>query len=128
MKILLDTCTFLWIVSGSSRLSNDAKIIFREPSNDVYFSSVSAWELSVKYSLGKLPLPSPPIRFVPEQRVLHQVNSVDLTESDVLHLHQLPPLHRDPFDRMLVCQAIENGLTILTPDESITRYPVRSIW
>lgn len=128
MNILLDTCTFLWIVSDSDFLSNDAKIIFREPTNDVYLSSVSVWEISVKYILGKLPLPSPPNRFVPEQRVSHHVSSIDLTESDALHLHHLPSLHRDPFDRMLVCQAIENGLTILTPDEAITSYPVRSIW
>lgn len=128
MKILLDTCTFLWLVSDSDLLSNGAKTMFCEPANEVYFSSVSAWEISVKYTLGKLPLPSPPNQFVPEQRALHHVNSIDLKESDVLHLYHLPPLHRDPFDRMLICQAIENGFTILTPDKAITNYPVRSIW
>lgn len=128
MKLLLDTCTFLWIISGSDRVSEGAKEAFTAAENDVFLSSVSAWEISVKYTLGKLPLPLSPERFVPEQRSLHRIESLDLTESSVFHLHRLPALHRDPFDRMLVCQAIDNGLTILTPDNNISAYPLRTLW
>lgn len=128
MKVLLDTCTFLWIISDDSRLSNRARKLHSNPANRVYFSSVSAWEISVKNALGRLPLPGPADRFVPEQRESHGIEQLVLDEIAALQLARLPNLHRDPFDRMLVCQAIVNGLTLLTPDELIAQYPVRSVW
>ncbi len=128
MKILLDTCTFLWIVSDSSELSEVSRILFREPSNEVYLSAVSLWEISVKYTLGKLPLPQKPERYIPHQREKHMVDPLDLDENSVLQLSRLPRLHKDPFDRMLICQAINHGMVILTPDELITQYPVASKW
>ena len=128
MKILLDTCTFLWIVGDSPELSEASRILFREPSNDVFLSAVSVWEISVKYALGKLPLPQPPEKYIPVQREKHMVDPLGLDENSVLHLDRLPQLHKDPFDRMLICQAINHGLVILTPDELITQYPVASKW
>ncbi len=128
MKVLLDTCTFLWIISDDPKLSNRARELHSDPVNQVYFSSVSAWEISVKNALGRLPLPGPVDRFIPEQRESHGIEQLVLDEIAALQLPRLPALHRDPFDRMLVCQAIVNGLTLLTPDELIAQYPVRSIW
>ena len=128
MKVLLDTCTFLWIISDDPELSNRARELHSDPANQVYFSSVSAWEISVKNALGRLPLPGPLDRFIPEQRKSHGIRQLVLDEIAALQLPRLPDLHRDPFDRMLVCQAIVNGLTLLTPDELIVQYPVRSIW
>ena len=128
MKILLDTCTFLWIVGDSPELSEASRNLFREPSNDVFLSAVSVWEISVKYALGKLPLPQPPEKYIPIQREKHMVDPLGLDENSVLHLNRLPQLHKDPFDRMLICQAINHGLVILTPDELIARYPVASKW
>ena len=128
MKILLDTATFLWAVTGASDLSKDARELFSDPENEIYLSSVSAWEISVKHALGKLPLPESPIKYVPAQRKEHGIESLDLDEEAALHLIRLPALHKDPFDRMLVCQAIVQGLVLLTPDKLITQYAVRTAW
>ena len=128
MKLLLDTCTFLWLTKGSEELSPDAIDAFVDPNNEVYLSAVSAWEINVKYCVGKLSLPLSPDKFIPKERKRHLVARLDLSEQDTLHLCKLPTPHKDPFDRMLVCQAIEHSLTILTPDPLITQYPIRCLW
>lgn len=128
MKLLLDTCTFLWIISGSDELSSAAADAYRDPLNEVYLSAVSGWEICVKHRLGKIALPLSPDTLIPKERNRHLINSLELSEQDVLHLNKLPDLHKDPFDRMLICQAIEHSLTLLTPDPYITRYPIRSFW
>ncbi len=128
MKLLLDTCSFLWIVADAAELSARARDLFTDPDNDVFLSSVSAWEIAVKHELGKLPLPEPPERFVPEQRHAHGIARLSIEEEATLAVHRLPAVHRDPFDRMLVGQAIAGGLVLLTPDPWIGRYPVRTAW
>lgn len=128
MKCLLDTCTFLWVISDSRELSPAARELFIDPNNEMLLSAVSVWELSVKHALGKLPMPSSLDRFIVEQRERHRIAALPLDECAVVHLHKLPALHRDPFDRMLVCQAIEHDCVLLTPDPLITQYPVRTQW
>jgi PIN domain nuclease of toxin-antitoxin system len=128
VKLLLDTCTFLWLIKGSEELSPTAIDVFADPKNEVYLSAVSAWEINVKYRIGKLPLPLPPEQFIPKERKRHLITPLDLSEQDTLHLCKLPAPHKDPFDRMLICQAIEHSLTILTPDPLITQYPIRCLW
>jgi PIN domain nuclease of toxin-antitoxin system len=128
MKLLLDTCTFLWLITDAADLSARARSLFRDPANRVFFSSVSAWEIAVKCDLGKLFLPDSAEQFVPAQRKRHAIESLPLEEEAALMLPKLPHYHRDPFDRMLICQANYHGMTVLTPDSQITRYPVRCIW
>ncbi len=128
MKLLLDTCTFLWSVEGGAAVSEPARAALADPANDVYLSSVSAWEITVKHALGRLPLPEPPEKYVPSQRRARGIESLALDEEAALHLARLPPVHRDPFDRMLVCQALIGGLIVVTPDPDIARYPVRTLW
>ena len=128
MRILLDTCTFLWIITAEQKLSSNARELFVDPFNDVFLSSVSSWEIVVKYALGRLPLPEAPEKFIPTQRKLHKIESLSLQEDAALHLAKLPDYHKDPFDRMIVCQALVHGMTILTPDEAIRRYPARTTW
>jgi len=128
LRLLLDTCTFLWIASGDAALSGVARDLFSDASNEVFLSSVSTWEIIVKHALGRLPLPRLPHEFVPEQRRRHRIEALALDETAVLQLAKLPDYHRDPFDRMLVCQAAAHGLTILTPDPMISRYPVPTTW
>ncbi len=128
MKLLLDTCTFLWLISDAGELSPAARQLFQDPANRVFLSSVSAWEIAVKNDLGRLPLPDPAEQFVPAQRKLHAIESLPLEEGAALMLTKLPDYHRDPFDRMLVCQANYHGMTLLTPDAQIARYPVHSMW
>lgn len=124
MRILLDTHIFLWFISGDTQLSTDVRGAIRDPDNEVYLSSVSVWEAIAKSQLGKLPLPEPPETYLPKQRDLHQIASLALDESSVVQLAKLPPLHRDPFDRMLICQALQNGLTIATVDAAVRAYSV----
>lgn len=83
------------------------------------------WESIVKYQLGKLSLPQPPEFYLPTQRTKHQIASLGLDEASVSHLASLPNIHRDPFDRILICQAIENGLVLITVDEKISKYPIQ---
>ena len=109
-------------------LSPKAIDVFSDPKNEVYLSAVSAWEINVKYHLGKLSLPLSPDKFISKERKRHMITRLDLFEYDTSHLYKLPTPHKDPFDRMLVCQAIEHSLTILTPDPLITQYPIRSVW
>jgi len=123
MKLLLDTHIFLWFISGDVRLPTDWRDSIRDPDNAVYWSVVSLWEALVKYHLGKLPLPHPPESYLPAQRARHQIASLPLDEASVSHLSSLPAVHRDPFDRMLVCQALEHGLSIVTVDPVFGAYP-----
>jgi PIN domain nuclease of toxin-antitoxin system len=128
MKLLLDTCTFLWVAEGSARLSARAREYFQDFGNEAFLSAVSAWEIAVKSSRGALSLDEQPDAFVPKYRAVHGIEPLALSEEAALQLGRLPQLHRDPFDRMLICQAIAEGMTILTPDELIRQYPVRTIW
>jgi PIN domain nuclease of toxin-antitoxin system len=128
VKLLLDTCTFLWIATDAGELSTRARAAFAEPSHEVYLSVISAWEIAVKNALGKLPLPRPPGQLVPDLRQSHRIESLAFEESAALAVARLPDLHRDPFDRALVCQAIMGGMTLLTPDPLITQYPVATLW
>jgi PIN domain nuclease of toxin-antitoxin system len=128
VHLLLDTCTFLWIVGGAKELSARAREAFADPANEVLLSAASAWEIAVKYRLGKLPLPAAPAEFVPAQRAAHGIEPLAVEEESALHVAKLPDLHRDPFDRMLVAQALVGGLVLLTPDDTLRRYPVRTLW
>ncbi len=128
MNILLDTCTFLWVTVGSDELSDAAKDMFVDPGNEVYLSAASCWEISVKWLLGKLHLPEDPGSFLAKQRTQHLIEPLPIAEQAVFHLTKLPRHHKDPFDRILICQAIEHSLVLLTPDPLITQYPVRTAW
>ena len=128
MRLLLDACAFLWLTADVPRASARARDLFRDAANDVHLSSVSGWEIAIKYSQGRLTLAQPPDRLVPLMREQHGIAALPLDEESVLYAHRLPPLHRDPFDRMLVCQAIVHGMAILTPDPLIVQYPVRTLW
>ena len=128
MRLLLDTCTFLWLITDDDNLSSQARGLFQDPSNEVFLSAVSLWEITVKYQLGKLVLPESPRTYIPRKRQDHQIESLSLNEDAIQHLSNLPDVHRDPFDRMLICQAIQEGMVLLTPDPLIQQYPVKVIW
>jgi PIN domain nuclease of toxin-antitoxin system len=130
MKLILDTCTFLWLASAEHRLSAAAVELIRDPDNRILLSAASAWEIGIKHALGRLPLPQAltPAGFIPEARARHQVEPLPVDEADTFLLGQLPPLHQDPFDRLLVCQAIARQAVLLTPDPLIAQYPVAVRW
>ena len=128
MKLLLDTVTFLDAVLQPEDLSPRAKALLLDPENERYFSIVSSWEIAIKYSLGRLALPSDPSHFIPEHRTKLAAEVLPIDEESVLHVTRLPPLHRDPFDRILICQALVHAMVFVTPDVRISKYPVRTAW
>lgn len=122
MKLLLDTHVFLWFISADSRLPILFQSAVREPQNTIYLSVASLWEIIIKYNLGKLPLPQSPEIYIPRQRQIHQIKSLPISESSLKNLISLPNLHRDPFDRVLISQALSHNLTIITLDQTIKSY------
>ena len=125
MRLLLDTCIFLWLISGDRRLGDSIRDEICEPNNEIFLSSVSIWECVVKNQIERLPLPEPPAEYLSEQRNRHNISSLPLDEGSIVHLSKLPLIHRAPFDRMLICQSIEHNLTIVTVDDTISSYPVK---
>ena len=128
MNILLDTAPFLWIALGKPEISSTARELVTDSDNRVLLSAVSSWEIALKYSLGKLDLPERPETLIPAIREAYAIESLPLNEDSTLQVSKLPDLHRDPFDRILISQAIAHGLTLLTPDQKIRAYPVRTTW
>jgi PIN domain nuclease of toxin-antitoxin system len=128
LRILIDTCTFLWMAADDPQLSRVARRACIDPSNDVFLSAISAWEIAIKYRLGRLPLPEPPQTYVPGRRRWMQVEELAFDETAAAHTHLLPEHHRDPFDRALIAQAIVHGLTVATPDLLLAAYPVPILW
>ena len=128
MKLLLDTCTFLWLAADDPMLTAEAVDSCRDPDNEVFLSALSAWEIAIKHRLGRLPLPEPPHRYVASRRRWLGLESLAFDETSAAHDALLPGHHRDPFDRGLVSQAILKGMMIVTPDEQIARYPAPVLW
>ena len=128
MRLLLDTCTFLWLATDHPQLSVSARKCCRDPGNEVYFSALSAWEIAIKYRLGRLPLPETPARYVASRRQWLQLEPLAFDETSAAHDVLLPQLHTDPFDRGLVAQAILHHMTIVTPDSAIAQYPAPVLW
>ena len=128
MKLLVDTCTFLWLAAADPQLTATARSACANPDNTVYLSALSAWEIAIKYRIDRLPLPEPPARYVSSRREWLGLEPLDFDEASAAHDVLLPALHADPFDRGLVSQAILHGLTIVTPDEAISAYPAPVLW
>ncbi len=124
MNLLLDTHTFLWYISGDTRLPTLHHDAIRDPANLAYLSVASVWELVIKHALGKLQLPQSPAIFIPQQRQAHQIDSLSIEEPPLTILATLPALHRDPFDRILIAQAKHYGFTLVSVDPLIKAYPV----
>jgi PIN domain nuclease of toxin-antitoxin system len=129
VRLLLDTHTFLWWSSQrGARLSECARDLLADGATDVSFSVVSAWEIAVKVGGGRMALPDAVERYVPDRLRQHGFDLLPIELSHVLRAGSLPPIHGDPFDRMLVAQAQIEGLPILTADPAISRYDVETIW
>ena len=125
MRLLLDTHIFLWYITNDQRLPRSISEAVREAANEVYLSVVSVWETLVKFQLGRLSLPAPADQYLQERQEQHRITSVPLDAAAVARLLTLPSHHRDPFDRMLICQAIHHDLILVTSDDQIAKYPVR---
>lgn len=126
MRLLLDTCTFIWLMTGERALPSHVRAALQDA--DLLLSTASAWEIALKCAKGTLRLNQPPELLVPATRARYALASLPLDEESALHVAKLPRLHADPFDRILVSQAIVHGLTIVTPDPLVTQYPARTMW
>ena len=123
MRLLLDTHTLLWWLNGGRNLSRKSLELIRDPENDVFVSSASAWEIALKKAIGKLVAPDN----LEEEILRHQFERLPILFSHVSELLALPPIHRDPFDRMLVAQSKAEDLTLVTRDENIRKYGIDTI-
>ena len=128
MRILLDTCTFLWWITDDHRLSQRSVELISDGNNELLFSAASGWEIAIKAGLGRLDVPDPLDRFVSEHLFRNHISVLPVQLSHALHVHTLPPHHRDPFDRMLVAQAQLEKLPILSSDQRIANYEIEVLW
>lgn len=128
MRVLLDTHAFLWWNTDDSRLSQVARDVIADGRNEVYLSVASAWEIAIKAARGSLVLPEPPGQYVPSRLQHHHIMPLPVQLEHVLRVYDLPMIHRDPFDRLLIAQSQLEDLLILTADPEIVRYAVSVIW
>ena len=128
MKVLMDTHTFLWWNTDDPLLSVRTKKIIADGKNDVFLSAASVWEIVIKTARGRLVLPEPPAQYISKRMSLYRFRSLPIQISHAVHVYELPPIHNDPFDRMLIAQSQLESLPILTKDEDIQRYELETIW
>jgi PIN domain nuclease of toxin-antitoxin system len=127
MKVLLDTHAFLWFLGGNTELSNQARSIIENPEYEIYVSIASFWEIAIKSSLGKLML-DVPFAELKTEAVKNNFQILPITFQDTLHLTTLPFHHRDPFDRIIISQAKENNLMLISCDGNFEQYNVNLLW
>ena len=128
MRVLLDTHTFLWFISGDSRLGAQAKALVADFSNEVVISVVSLWEIAIKVSLGKLTLARPFDDLIAEQLELHEITWLAIELEHLTAVISLPLHHRDPFDRLIAAQASVEGLPLVSKDRVFQKYQIQVIW
>ena len=127
MNVLVDTHVWIWSLADPSRLSAESRSLLSSSRNVVYLSAASAWELAIKAALGKIELPEPVETYVPTRMARQGITALPITHTHSLRVSTLPPHHRDPFDRLLIAQALVERLPILTADAVFDRYDVEVI-
>jgi PIN domain nuclease of toxin-antitoxin system len=128
MKLLLDTHTFLWWTTDDPQISATALELIADSWNTLYWSAASSWEVSIKYELGRLPLPEAPEQFLPAELGRNRIESLPIVDGHAFQAGRLPRHHRDPFDRMLVAQAQVEAFGLITNDANIRQYDVDVYW
>ena len=128
MKLLLDTCVFLWLTETPSEISRAAKRAIDDPANELWLSHASVWEVHLKHLAGKLRLPEKPRQWFAQQLAAWGMRDLPL-DLESLHLtSDLPPVHKDPFDRLLVAQVRTHRLYLVSPDKLFPEYGIKAIW
>jgi PIN domain nuclease of toxin-antitoxin system len=122
MRILLDTHIFLWAITDDPRLPRHARTQYASSANNLFLSVASLWEIVLKVQLGKLVLPSPLPEYLLSQLAENEIRLLDIRAAHVFGLLDIPPLHRDPFDRLLLAQSRAEKMPILTTDEQLRQY------
>jgi PIN domain nuclease of toxin-antitoxin system len=128
MRALLDTNSFLWFISGNDKLSEAAKIFISDFNNELILSTASLWEIAIKVSIGKLELLQPYGKLIPQQLEENDIDVLPITLKHLTKLIELSFHHRDPFDRLIIAQALMEKIPIISSDTIFTDYPVKLIW
>ncbi len=128
MKYLLDTVAWLWSVHADERLGDGAREILANGKEEIYLSAASSWELSIKMRLGKLNFPGPPAQVVPAFMAKQGLLSMAVTHLHAVKVYDLPAHHSDPFDRLIIAQAMVEEMTVLTSDRIFEKYPIDVVW
>lgn len=128
MRVLVDTHCWLWQLGEPQRLGEEARTTLSLPENEVFLSAASAWEIVIKHALGRLSLPIPPTEYIPSRMAALGNISLPVTQTHVLRVEDLPLHHKDPFDRVLIAQALAEGLHFVTADPVLRMYQVPIIW
>jgi len=128
VRVLLDTHTFLWWVADAPQLSRPARRVIAAGDNECFLSAASCWEMAIKASIGKLDLDGTVERFVPHQLTENGFSELPVEVRHAARVARLPFHHRDPFDRLLAAQALEEHLAIVSADPIFKRYGVKRIW
>lgn len=128
MKFITDTHAFLWFIADSPQLSAKSKALLEASESERLLSVVSIWEIAIKASLGKLSFQKPLEQFLPEQIRLNGFQILDISMEHALYVANLQFFHRDPFDRLIVAQALVEGLPILSSDSTFDAYEIQRVW
>jgi PIN domain nuclease of toxin-antitoxin system len=128
MKVLLDTHAFLWLITGDDRLSENARQTFLNTQNSLFFSAASLWEICIKKSLGKISLKEGWFQTIQEEMVINTVQWLPIEMTHCAEVTELPFHHRDPFDRMLIAQAIVEEMKLMSRDRRLSKYTIELIW
>jgi PIN domain nuclease of toxin-antitoxin system len=128
VRALLDTSTFIWAAGSPHLLSPRAAQVVADTGNDVYLSIASVWEIAIKVAVGKLTLADHPSSYVPSRVAAFALDLLPIELEHALRVADLPAFHKDPFDRMLIAQALSEGLPVITPDPRFARYGVEVVW
>jgi PIN domain nuclease of toxin-antitoxin system len=128
VKVLLDTCCFLWLALEPSRLSATAATAVNNPGNNLLISDASIWEIALKYSTGKLPLPAQPRMWIPQRLAFFQIRALPISHDVIFRSTEFPRVHNDPFDRLIAAQALEENLQVLSPDKLLDTLGVSRLW
>jgi PIN domain nuclease of toxin-antitoxin system len=128
LRCLLDTRTFLWWIQDDQRLSGRSRQVIRDGKNTLFLSAASSWEISVKWRMGLIRFPGPPGEFLADQLLKQRIETLPVQHAHACKLAELATHHENPFERMLIAQALVEGIPIVTPVPEFRRYPAKLIW
>jgi PIN domain nuclease of toxin-antitoxin system len=128
VNYLLDTMIWLWSVDSVEKLNQECRDILENGREEIYFSAATAWEITIKARLGKLRLPGPPAQVIPAFTARQGLRPLPVTHLHAVKVYDLPLHHNDPFDRLIIAQAISEEMAVLTADSDFRKYPVKLLW
>ena len=128
MKYLIDTHTFLWIIEDNKNLTDKVRTIYIDNSNEIYLSVASIWEMAIKISLNKLSIRGQLVKFIDRHAIENNIHLLSIQPHHIFPIENLPFHHRDPFDRLLLSQCLQEKMHLLSNDKEFDKYGIDRIW